>query len=101
MYPLLKDIVHFVVNNLFNCVYTVSGTPFVALFLRRSSSAAVKKCLKFSKVCSSSDFFLHSLQSSWNKPVFAIISYPFLTSCESWIVSPPFEANCWPSVSCS
>ena len=70
----MEDVIHLMVDDLFDCIRAVAGTSGIALFLRRSSSAAVKNCLKLSNVCSSSGFFLHSLQSSVNNPVLPMIS---------------------------
>ena len=64
------------------------GGRFVRLHGLSSRNLLWSHCsLNFSKVCSFSALFLHSLQSSLNNPVFPIISYPLRTSCESWIVS--------------
>ena len=70
----MEDVIHLMVDDLFDCIRAIAGTSGSCIVLAAIIISSCEELFELSNVCSSSGFFLHSLQSSVNNPVLPIIS---------------------------
>jgi len=74
LHPLMKNIIHLMLNELFDCVRTVAGTSSKCTVLAAIIISGCENLFEIVECLFVFWLFLHSLQSSVNNPVLLIIS---------------------------